>query len=309
MHRAGELPDLRALTGLGDTHPEPRPVRPPAPPVAEPAPPPRIPVLSLERPAWACAIHLPPKPGQRWRRADDGYRTCGGCYDLLHRWLSPLGVDDDNRPDNLIYLYLSLDPRPGNNGPGRRSPGFASRSPASDHVISMRDVRTVQVDERDPCSAAAILRQWVLWVWDERYDDNALDQPDYQQRRRELPTNVDGAAVWLDRQLDYLTRHDAITEFHTELKELRRKLRAAAGDGGQRPVGHCFEILTDGECGAAIYMPKGEKPRAPDEPIKDLPELVCPACESKYTGRRLILLRIAEEKKAKAAAGAGGTTR
>lgn len=288
LHRVDRLPNLRALAGHGDI---------PAPAARQ------------ERPGWACAIHLPPKPGHTWRPADEGYRTCGACCNLLHRWLSPLGVDTEGRPDNLPYLYLTLDPRPGNNGPGRRSPGFASRSPGSDHVISMRDARTVQVDDTDPCSAAAILRAWVLWVWDERYDDQALNHPNYRQRRTELPATVNTAAAWLDRNLDWLTRRDTITDFHAELKELRRKLRAANGDRGQPPVGHCFEQLTDGECGAPIYMPRGEKPRAPDEPITDLPELVCPACRSSYTGVRLIRLRLAEEKQAKAAAGAGDPTR
>lgn len=299
LHRSAPLPDLRALSGLG-TAPATRP----------PDPVPRQDPMSAvekspERPTGACVIHVPPKPGYAWRRADDNYLTCSPCYDLLHRWLSTIGMDSEGRPDNIAALYARLDPRPGNGGHGRRAPGFGPRSPANDHVIAMGDPRTVQIEDLDPCSAKAILRQWVLWVWDERYDDEALNRADYRARRHELPTDVPGAAAWLDQQLDWLTRRDIITEFHSELRELRRQLRSATGRGGQRPVGHCIEILANGECKTPIFMPRGAAPRAPDEPITTLPELVCPVCDSKYTGRRLILLRIAEEK---AAAGAGAAT-
>lgn len=259
----------------------------------------------LQRPAGACVIHQRPRTGTSWRRADDGFVTCADCYNRLHKWLSPLGVDDEGRIDNIPGLYAALDATPGNGGTGRRAPGFGSRSPASDRVIALKDFRTTQLDESDPYSVAGLLRGWVLWVWEERYDDAALDQPDYRQRRAELPTTVDAAAVWLDRNLDWLTRNEIIIDFYAELKELRRQLRSATGNGGGRPVGRCMEILADGECRAPIFMPKGESPRAPDEPIVTLPELTCGECGSKYSGHRLVLLKVAELRAAKAATGAG----
>lgn len=295
-HLNERRPDLReaaiALGGApregttGTPSPQPACVAP----VAVTTPEPR-----QERPAGACVTHLPPRPGYHWRRADDGYLTCSDCYDQMHKWLSPFGRGDDGRADNIPILYLTLDPTPGNGGPGRRSPGFGSRSPASDHVIAMRDSRTVQVADKDPCSAAGVLRQWVLWVWDERYDDDALNERDYRERRLGLPTAVSDAAAWLDKQLDWFTRHDIITEFYAELRELRRQLRGATGDGGQPPVGHCIEILETGQCRTPIYMPRGEKPRAPDEPIKDLPKLQCPGCGTEYEGVRLLRLKLSEK--------------
>lgn len=303
MHRAVDdsLPHLRAVSGLATT--PPHEVQSQTVPVAHGAAGQR-----QGRPGGACVTHLSPRPGWSWRRADDGYRTCTDCYNTLHRWLTPRGTDADGRPDNIPHLYLVLDARPGSGGPGRRAPGFASRSPANDHVLALGDSRTVQVTDTDPCSAEAVLRQWVMWVWDERYDDEALDGKDYRKRRRELPTTVHSAAVWLDNQLDWLTRHEIISDFHLELRELRRQLRNATGGKGQPPVGHCIEILTTGECRAPIYMPRGEQPRALDEPIVTLPELVCPVCESRYTGRRLILLRLAGEKTVKVPAGVGLST-
>lgn len=152
-------------------------------------------------------------------------------------------------------------------------------------------------EQADPVlSVPGILTSWVQAVWEDRYEDAALDRPDYFQRRRELPAIVDDAARWLDQQLDWLTRQEIVTDFWNELRELHSQLRAATGGGRQPPVGHCIELLETGECGAPIYMPKGEQPRAPDEPIKDLPELRCPACDSRYTGRRLIVLRLTAER-------------
>lgn len=301
MHRTSAPVDFDALAaatnsgnrglllGAGTPAPRPEVATEPARPVERPR----------ERPAGACLTHHPPQADRGWRRADPGYRTCSACYDRLHRWLSPTGMDEEGRPDNIAALYLSLDASRGNPGPGRRAPGFASTPPGSDHVMAMRDARTVQVDRTDPCSATAILRAWVTYVWDERYDSAALERRDYPYHRRALPTAVDAAVVWLDRQLDWLTRREVIAELDIELRELHRQLRSATGGAPSRPVGHCIEILVTGECGAPIYMPRGEKPRAPDEPIVDLPELTCAACGSSYTGRRLILLRLAEEQAAR----------
>lgn len=260
-----------------------------------------------DRPAGACLTHRPPKPGRPWCRADDGFTTCGQCYSRLHTWLSPISVDEDGVPMSIPGLYATLDAAPGSAGTGRRAPGFGSRSPANDRVVAMRDPRTVAIADGDPCSAASVLRAWVTYVWDERYDHAALDLPDYRKRRRELPTSVDAAAVWLDNNLDWLTRQTTVTDLHDELRELIRQLRSARPGGvadQDRPVGHCIEMLESGECKTPIYMPRGEKPRAPDEPIITLPELICPVCDSSYTGTRLIRLRLAEEKAKAQSAGA-----
>lgn len=332
LHRSESLPDLRALAGLDPRGPSiPEPLRPR--PVVEPGPELLLPV-TVKRPDGACLTHRPPKPGQSWRRADSSYRTCSACYDRLHKWLSPIGVDDEGRSDNIPVLYAALDATPGGNGHGRRAPGFGSRSPGSDHVISIRDRRSKSYE---------VARDGVEYVWDPDVDNGIPWSPGAYVEKRDVWFGSDGKAyreetsparsiphvlgswvqlvseerevkpgtgdvadlcVWLDRNLDWITRQDWVDEFHTDLQDLRGRLRTATGNGGQSPVGYCIELLDTGECRAPIYMPRGEKPRAPDEPITDLPELKCPACDSRYTGRRLILLRMNREKQ-KAVTGVG----
>lgn len=250
-----------------------------------------------QRPAGACLTHRPPSGDRPWRRVDDHYRTCSSCYDQLHRWLSPASVDDDGRPDSIPGLYAFLNPRPVVGDAGRRRPGFGSRSPALDHVICIRDRRSVQVEDGDPYSAPGLLTSWVQWVWEERYEVTALDQLDYFQHRARLPTTVETMCLWLDQQLDWITRQETVIEFYDELRALHAQLRSATGDGGQPPVGWCIELVGDAECGAPIHMPR-QSPRAPDEPIRDLPELKCGRCGSRYSGTRILRLQIAGEVRA-----------
>lgn len=235
-------------------------------------------------PADRCLTHRAPRPGQFWRLADKGFRTCSACYDRLHKWLSPIAIDDDGRPDSIPGLYAILDARPGITEQGRRGPGFATRSPASDWVIAMRDHRSTRLVSGDPHSVPGVLAAWCGLV---------------AEVRDVIPParSVQSLARFLDAHLDWVSRQDWVDELHGELRELHTQLRMATGGGGQPPVGRCIEPVEGGECGAPIYMPRGEKPRAPDEPITDLPELRCPACDSRYTGRRLILLRINSERR------------
>jgi hypothetical protein len=209
------------------------------------APPPPSP------PAGSCLIHRPPDPGWHWQRADHGYRTCSPCCNRLHHWLSPRSIDPDGRPDGVPALYALLNPRPvrapGRGGGKIRRLRPGSRSPANDHVVAMRDARTVHLLPGDPRSAPATLQAWVLYVWETHYDNDALDRPDYLTRLRELPTRVDSAAAWLDQQLDWLTRQEIITEFHDELRALHSALRSAGTR--RRPVGPCPL------CGVALFVP------------------------------------------------------
>lgn len=272
-----------------------------------------------------CLTHRSPRPDQTWRLADPGYRVCSSCFDRMRGWLAggeePVFEGSEvTRPVSIPGLYALLDATPGKGGEGRRGPGFGSRSPASDHVIVMTDRRSKS------CEVARDAT-----VYHRGRDENGAETDDYESRvdvwfgsdgkayaesehpvrsvpfvlgswaqlvteerglAGRVPVDVAGLAEFLDRHLDWIARRDDVDAFHEDLRALRAQL---SGDG-QPPLGHCIELLEGGECGAPIFMPHGEMPRAPDEPITTLPELRCSACDSRYSGRRLILLRLNQER-------------
>lgn len=103
--------------------------------------------MPAERPDSACVLCPPPNTDQPWRLADPGYRTCARCLDDLRATLR-----------DVVARYLRLSARPGDTSPGGRGrPGFASRPPASEHVIALRDRRS------KPCEVA-----WdaTTYIWD-----------------------------------------------------------------------------------------------------------------------------------------------
>ncbi|HEY9413532.1 MAG TPA: hypothetical protein VIQ30_02130 [Pseudonocardia sp.] len=116
---------------------------------------------ALARPDNACLLCPPPLGTRTWRRADDGYRTCDLCLEKLGETLL-----------DVVVRYGRLSPVPGANtdAGGRGAPGFESRSPASDHIILMRDWRSKS------CEVAV---DGKVYVWD----------PKHQER---LPNGVQG---------------------------------------------------------------------------------------------------------------------
>lgn len=202
--------------------------------------------MSDEGPANRCMTHRPPKPGQRWRLADEGYHTCSTCYDQLHQWLTPITVDDDNRPASIPGMYELLDARPGVGESGRRGPGFAPRSPANDHVVAMRDPRSTKLLAGDPHSVPGVLGSWCLEV---------------SELRHVIPParRVLAMAGFLDAHLDWLTRQDWVGELHAELRELYSQLKASAAGKTRRPIGQCPNTIDEGNqtrtCGALLFAP------------------------------------------------------
>lgn len=210
---------------------------------------------NTDRPAWACALCRPPKEGRPWRKADDGYRTCSSCLDRLRENLT-----------DVADRYAQLDPTPGATGDsGPRPPGFTSSPPLNVHVVCLRDPRSSETakiwvggdgrvhfeDERPPLSVFAVLDTAAWTIADERgYTDG------HQQ------TTVAGLCDWLDRQLDWLTRDDLVSEVNTAIRRLAAQLRAATGER-RVYIGNCSTVIDEGEhtrvCGMRLYAPlKGD---------------------------------------------------
>lgn len=212
------------------------------------------------------------------RRCDAGRTLCGRCS---------AAFGDDLA--EIAERYARLDATPGRADPGGRgAPGFRSSPPGSVHVMAMRDPRSLPYalaaddDRRPPRSVQAALLGLAMRVRAQR----GLSQGP--------PRTVPELADWLGRHDDWLSRDPLGVEAAREVRILRAQLRPVTGDPAPRPIGHCLE---DG-CSAPIFMPPDAAPRAPDEPVRDMPALVCPRCRSEYDGRRLIVLRLVEEASA-----------
>ena len=216
-----------------------------------------------QRPAGTCLTHRTPE-GRNWVMAPRGYQCCDTCLDTIRANLA-----------DITRRYLTLNPRPGaNTDHGTRgAPGYSSRSPASDHVITMRD-------HRSKCSP-------VVTVW-EGADGREHTEQDHPTRS--IPAALSSLAAmvaeerdmtppatmqvpelgrWLDSQLDYVTKQEYVAEFADELWDLLAQLKPLTGDPGRKHIFKCPAVIDEGEhtreCGALVYPPaRGDTIRCPN---------------------------------------------
>jgi hypothetical protein len=243
-------------------------------------------LVDASRPDNSCLTCPPPAGNRTWRRAEDGYRICDLCLEKL----------GENLLD-VVVRYRRLNPMPGSNADqgGRGVPGFESRSPASDHVILMRDWRSKS------CEVAS---DGKIYVWDPKFQprlpqgvEGPLEAPGayvdhkeawfdsggrahFEQERPPLsvPFTLSGLAdlvaedrgmsaprgplndlaVWLDAQLDHVARQDWVTDFHETLMRLLGQLKPLTGDPKIR-IGYCPNTIDEGEhtreCGKPLFAP------------------------------------------------------
>lgn len=222
------------------------------------------------RPQGACVLCPPPRESRPWRLADPGYVTCSRCLDRLRE-----------RLDDIADRYLRLDPSPQHGGDGGRdAPGFGSRSPASDHIIAMRDPRSSpdayvwlgsdgrlhRESERPPLSVFSVL-DTIAWEIAEA---------------RELSEGPSGLGVpdlvrWIDNHLDWLTRQPQVVEAAEALRRVQSQLKPVTGDPLIK-VGVCPNTIDEGErtrpCRAPLFAPSDS---SPDDTIR------CPACHRAWS--------------------------
>lgn len=207
------------------------------------------------RPDYACMVHPGPRRAGVWTPADKGYRTCSSCLDKLREQLKEIPA-----------RYRILNATPGGSGDygTRGAPGFGSRSPASDHVIAMRDPRSGRTatcwrgqDKRfhqeTEHPVLSVFTELDLIAW-HIVESRGLDHgPD--------PTVAD-TARFIDNHLDWLTRQTDIADHAAVIGDLAQQLRPVTGEPGRRHIGHCPNTITDTEdqtreCGAKLYAPLG----------------------------------------------------
>lgn len=192
----------------------------------------------LSRPSSACVTHRPPGEGQAWIPADPGYKTCSSCLDRIRQTMVDIGK-----------RYRLLDPTPQKGAGGRGAPGFASRSPASDHVIAFTDPRSSQTakawqdragrwcyeDTRPPVSVRGELD---ILAWDAA-DRLGMQGPHERADVSDLLRHLDG-------RLDAITRHaDLVVDVAFKLRALQAALRPVSGDPRPKFIGLCPELLPD----------------------------------------------------------------
>jgi hypothetical protein len=192
---------------------------------------------------WPCHHHLADllsdRPGSDW---------------------NPARPDDPYVPPGLGWLIPALHRHNGQRSTkaeqeGGSASSFASRSPADDHILALRDHRTQIVDE------FAVL----------------------------------AGGRWMGYSARQLAETDAetIMTARTELRATQRHLLAVLGDGfGARLVGYCRITVEGGPygspspCGAPLWCPP-QPPHGDDE--AGLPPSVrCPACRHVYGGLSLV---------------------
>jgi hypothetical protein len=204
-----------------------------------------------DRPDGACVIHPLPRNNQPWERPDPGYLTCFGCYKRLRSWLVPYTQDRDGRPSSIpgLYATLSAVPRvhPIIGGQPLRI-GFGPRSPANDHIIAMRDQRSLRNHRRprgDPHSVPGVLAEWVALLAAEK---NFTDPP---------PRTVAGLCQILDRNLDHITSQPWVVDFTHELGMLRGQLIGVHQP--RKVIGQCPNTIDEGNtiriCKAVLFAP------------------------------------------------------
>lgn len=207
----------------------------------------------MDRPDSACRSCRPPRGTNPWRLAPSGYTACESCRDTM----------EDNL-DEIQWRYYLLNPRPGSSGDldHRGSPGFGSRSPASDHVIVMRDGRSSHCarvwvgsdgrvhrePEKPPLSVYSVLLTEAVDTAERRV---LSDRSEFE--------SVLGLTVFLTRHIDWWGTQRDVGEFAGKLRRLVSQLRPVTGTPHPKPFARCPNTIDLGDgtrtCGGPLFAP------------------------------------------------------
>lgn len=173
--------------------------------------------------------------------AEAGYTLCGGpraepggvirwtgCVGRLRRTLLNIAAT----LDDIDVLLVTPMPSDGNE---RRAAKTQGQAPCRLDVVDLRD-------DRSDTPATRILTSLCLTVARERELSSYPATPGEQSR-------------WLVRHMDWLARHEDAGEFLSDLADVWRWVRAAAGLQPPPPVFTCPVVLpdADGACGGPVY--------------------------------------------------------
>jgi hypothetical protein len=191
-----------------------------------------------------CALGCRNKATQTPYLADPGYQTCRPCADRLRDVLRDIVARSPQiAAPAAIIPARSVGERP--------PPGYSSRSPANDHMICLRDPRTVAVEPGDPHSALSDLAYWAGRVRRERGHSLLPDRRTVETEAQTIRFNWDWVCgrVWVATMAD-------------DLRAVLDQLKSATGDPRPRHIGRCPNPVADpaaepGQrpCGTRLYAP------------------------------------------------------
>ena len=169
-----------------------------------------------------------PLPHQHPARLDDGYTICRHHQTRLREDLTAAALV----LDDLHQLLVTPAPIDGND---IRAAKTDAPAPCRLDILDL-------TDPRSDTPAVHVLASWCLLVAEERHLATLPRTPPHQAR-------------WLTLHLDWLARHPAANDAATELHDVWRWLRTAAGLAPPPPLFTCPVIHpdTDAECGGPVY--------------------------------------------------------
>lgn len=197
--------------------------------------------------------------------ADANHRyACNDCTNRMRRQLREIvGYA------GMLRTTTMLMPSRGNTG--RRSPGYASTSPARDDIIVLTDRRST-VDEEDPGTWPILGTLYGLV----RYVAGQLDEVLLPSMR------VWPATQYLLSKIDRMAMEQWIGSVAADVTDLHAKVRAAARDQPPGSLGQCLSV----GCGGQVHwLYKHLQPGV---------EARCLACSRPYTGLALARLSTQE---------------
>jgi hypothetical protein len=110
------------------------------------------------------------------------------------------------------------------------------RSSSDARVWVGGDGRVHREATNPPLSVFSVLD---TWAWD------VAEQRGFDHRQL---VSVEAVCRWLDNQLDWICRHEAVADFHEDVRKLLGQLRPVTGD-------RCIQIGDCPECDTALFAP------------------------------------------------------
>ncbi|WP_116043981.1 hypothetical protein [Amycolatopsis palatopharyngis] len=180
-----------------------------------------------------------------------------------------------------IETYLEIvGPERQKRGHVRGAPGYASASPADDHVIAMFDPRSTSnggmydSEPEAPWDTTVPVVGTIIGWTQILADEGPAEW--------HLPDTLGGAVLMLRTHVGWMCQQPWIDDAHDELTSVHHQLRAAAGDVPPDPIAMC----SDRYCGGPVYWAQH---------VHD--EAACARCGRPYVGIDLARLRTAQEER------------